>query len=670
MDEGSSAKQIKKAIEHVYKPSYELTFFKNLISAFYLQGTDSEVVEKILIELYNQLPSHEKTLGDIVKLFDDIYIGDAKPNSGLKGIEQFITDKHDKKTALELIRDLNKIIIPYDTNKIYKLQIGSNKYIVMDYRNNEVTVQIIDWKKGIEVTDYTRILLCYPVQITIHDNPISDAGRTFSIEWVTTKDGHFHTKNMSIPEIEQYLTDHGYVLSPKHFKGVVTALIQIAIENELAIIKNDIETPGFYYNDITKSLNIIDFELKPVNFEKLNMALDLIEDLKNYFVGQETKLATTLKHALIVPFGFAKKQMGLPLENLIPYIYHFGKGGSGKTTIARIGAYFYGEPNSETDIGGSEFDTVPRIGAQISKSTFGLIVNEPDNVFNNRSCVETLKTCVERTNARRRYEGRNLATILALSTVSFTSNSALPNVEGLTRRFVQLLYSHSEKKSDSEKKAFMEHFRMDTPELCLFHRLKYLADFAVNEINNDIELLRLPWQELSNSLILRAYADCERQCPEWLLSFAEAVTLEELDDEEIDEIRMFFIDEINKHNKNIRVYSSEDGFPMNQDDFFSDNVKDSRDFSDRVFNVINERLIPYMVLHHARNGKDYVCFTSGLKKAMHNVNQACYDVKGIAELLGWKYKLVRLDKPRKVMLVRFDKFLTFLYPNLSEKGDN
>ena len=670
MDEGSSAKQIKKAIEHVYKPAHELTFFKNIISAFYLQGTDSEVVEKILIELYNQLPSHENPLGDIIKMFDDIYIGDEKPNSGLNGIEQFISEKHDKKTSLEVIRDLNKIIIPYDTNKVYKLQIGSNKYIVMDYRNNEVTIQIIDWKKGIEVTDYTRILLCYPMQITIHDNPISEAGRTFSIEWVTTKDGHFHTKNMSIPEIEQYLTDHGYVLSPKHFKGVVTALIQIAIENELAIIKNDIETPGFYYNDITKSLNIIDFELRPVNIEKLNIALDLIEDLKHYFVGQETKLATTLKHALIVPFGFAKKQMGLPLENLIPYMYHFGKGGSGKTTIARIGSYFYGEPDSETDIGGSEFDTVPRIGGQISKSTFGLIVNEPESVFNSRSCVETLKTCVERTNARRRYEGRNLTTILALSTVSFTSNSALPNIEGLTRRFVQLLYSHSEKKSDTEKKAFMEHYRMDSPELCLFHRLKYLADFAVNEINEDVELLRLPWQELSNALILRAYADCKRDCPEWLLSFAQAVTLDELDDEEIDEIRMFFIEEINKHLKTVKVYSAEDGFPKASDEYFTDFVKESNDFYDRVFNVINERLIPYMVLHHANNGKDYVCFTSGLKRAMHNANQACYNVKGIAELLGWKYTTVKLPKPTKVMKIRFDKFLTFLYPDLSEKGDN
>ena len=96
MDEGSSAIMIKKAIEHVYKPVDELRYFENIISAFYLQGTDSGVVEKILIELYNQLPSHEIQLAEIIKLLDDIYIGDVNPNSGLKGIEQFIADKYDK----------------------------------------------------------------------------------------------------------------------------------------------------------------------------------------------------------------------------------------------------------------------------------------------------------------------------------------------------------------------------------------------------------------------------------------------------------------------------------------------------------------------------------------------------------------------------------------------
>ena len=670
MSEGSSAIQIKKAIGNVYKPDYEFTYFKNIISAFYLQGTDPNVVEKILRELYNHLPSHEKTLDEIIKLFEDIYLGEENPNSGIKGIERFISDNYDKKTSILVGRELNRAIIPYDTNKIYKLQTGSNKYIVMDYRKNEVTTQTIEWKKGNEVADYTRVLLCYPLKITIHDNPISEAGRTFSIEWKTIEGGHFHTKDMNIVEMEQYLVEHGYVLSRYQLKEVLPGIIQIAIENDLAIMKTDIETPGFYYNNETKSLTIVEFELNDTDINKMNMALDLIEDLRNYFIGEEGKLATTLKHAMIVPFGFAKKQMGLPLENLIPYMFHFGKGGSGKTTLARIGTYFYGEPDSETDIGGSEFDTVPRIGAQISKSTFGKIINEPVGVFNCKSCTETLKTCVERTNARRRYEGRNLAIILALSTLSFTSNSPLPNVEGLTRRFVQLMYTHSEKKTDDKKREFMEHFQMDSPQNCLFHHLKYLADFVVNEIQEDVELLRLPWQELSNELIKRAYAKCERECPDWLLTFAESVTPEDLDDEEIEYLRMFFIEEINKHNKSIKVYSAEDGYPIKYHDYFTDSVKNSNDFYERVFNIINERLIPYMVLHHGRDGLDYVCFTSGIKKALKNADEVCYDVKGIAELLGWEYKSVKIPKSTKVMVVKFDKFLTFLYPNLSEKEVN
>ena len=133
---------------------------------------------------------------------------------------------------------------------------------------------------------------------------------------------------------------------------------------------------------------------------------------------------------------------------------------------------------------------------------------------------------------------------------------------------------------------------------------------------------------------------------------------------------MFFIEEINKQTKNVKVYSAEDGYPKRSEDFFSDFVKDSNDFSERVFNVINERLIPYIVLHHGRDGHNYVCFTSGLRMALQEAEKVCYDLKGIAELLGWEYKTVNMAKRTMAMVIRFDKFLTFLYPDLSEKEEN
>lgn len=481
---------------------------------------------------------------------------------------------------------------------------------------------------------------------------------------MTKNGGTFTTDTMLIPEIETYLENHAYVLSPKQLRGTVAAIIQITIDNNIAIIKNEIETPGFYWNSETETIDIIDYEYESPTLTELNKSLDLIEDLQDFFKGQETKLATTLKHALIAPFGFAKKQMGLPLEQLIPYLYHYGKAGSGKTTAARIGVYFWGEPSNENDIGGSEFDTIARLGAQVSKSTFLLIVNEPDTVFKRPTLTETMKTCVERTNARRRFEGKTFQTILSLATVQFTSNHALPNDEGLARRFLQILYSHSEKKSDEEKNAFMKKYRMDQPAICKFHDLKPLANFCLEYIVAHPEVLRLNWRELSNKIIMQAYIRCGRRVPDWLLGFVESVTLDDLDDEETEELRMFFVDEINKQTKNIStdVYESPNG--KNEK-----HVKGSEAFYDRVFDVINERQIPYMVMHHAGNGNDYVCFTSGLKKALHKANQACYNVKSIAELLGWEYKTVKLPKPTMVMRIRFDKFLKFLYPNYDEMED-
>ena len=665
MSENTTATQLKKALNPVYNINLEKDLYYSIISQFYLHDADPTVVERIITELYQQFNEHNISLGEIIKYLDDLYLGEVEPNSGVDGISKLLTANYDKKTSINIKEELKTILNPYNANQVLTLPLSETKFVKLDTNRREVIMQTINFdKKGKDNSDYLRVLSCYPSKIIIHDNPISDAGRTFSIYWITKNGGSFKTDNMMIPEIETYLENHGYVLSPRQARGIVAAIIQINIDKELAVIKNEIETPGFYWNSETEQLDVVGYSYETPTILQLNKSLDLIEDLKTFFEGQEAKLATTLKHGLISPFGFAKKQMGLPLESLIPYLYHFGKGGSGKTTLARISLYFWGMQSAENDIGGSEFDTIARLGAQLSKFTFGLIVNEPNTVFNNKRLLETMKTCVERTNARRRFEGKTFETILALATVQFTSNYSLPNEEGLPRRFLQILYSHNEKKTKEEIKEFMNRYRMDQPAICKFHDLKFLANFSLEYIQANPDVLRLGWKELANKLIMQAYIKCNRKVPVWLLEYVESVTLDDLDDEETEELRMFFIEEINR--KCNHIYPDEWESP---DDEHRNRVKESTDFHKRVFDVINERQIPYMIMHHANNGYDYVCFTSGLKKALHKANQACYNVKSIAELLGWSYKTVKLPKPTKVMRIRFDKFLKFLYPNYDEMED-
>lgn len=663
----TTTKQLKETLTPVYKSSLENDIYTGLISEFYLQNTDDIEVEKILTELYNNFDDHDVELGDIISLKDKMYTGEVEPNSGVDGISKLLTANYDKQTSKNTVSGIKFALKKHDANNVLSLNLSKTRSLRLDEGKCEVIILSISFNtKGEDNTDYLRVLSCYPKKIIIHDNPISDAGRTFTIYWVTKKGTSFKTESMMIPEIETYLENHAYVLSPKQLKGSVAGIIQIAIDNDIAILKNEIETPGFYWNPETEKIDIIDYNYTSPTIEEINKSLDLIEELANDFKDHEDKLATTLKWNLVSAFGFAKKQMGLPLEQLIPYLYHYGKGGSGKTTISRIGLYFWGEPSTENDIGGSEADTIARLGEQISKSTFPKIINEPDTIFKKKTLTETMKTSVERTNARRRFEGKVFQTILSLATVQFTSNHALPNNEGLSRRFLQILYSYSEKKSEDEKNRFMEKYCMDQPSECKFHDLKPLANFALDYIVGKPEVLRLDWKSLSNKLIMQAYLRCGRQVPKWLLEFVESVTEDDLDEEETEELRMFFIDEINSKIGRVNSDVWENPSDNNGD------VKTASDFHKRVFDVINERLISYMGIHHSRKANaDYVFFTSGIKKSLHGANQICYDVKSIAELLGWHYSPVKIDgKTTRVMRVRFEKFIRFLYPDYSNMEGN
>lgn len=655
-----SAREISRTLRRVYNVNYEIDLYTSLISEFYNMGADDSTVEGIMTELYNSIEDHQVSRGDVIKVVDEMYAHETSPNSGLNGIKKLVTREFDKLTAIEIVNDLKMQLVPFNSNHNHSISIKDNTFVVMNFEQKEVAIQVTKFDiKGNDKTDYTRVLTAYPKHIIIHNNPISNQGRTFTFEWITKYGDSFVTDNMLIPDIETYLENHGYVLSNKHLKGLISALVELGLENEMVELRNEIETAGFYYNKLTNSLNVIGYKVEKVTPEQLTQSLKLISEIANFLPSNEVKLATSLKHGLVAPFGFAKKQLGLPLEYLVPYMFHYGRGGSGKTTMARIPLYFYGEPDSQTnDIGGSEFDTVPRFGERVSKFTFSLIINEPAILFKKVSVKEALKSSVERVNARGRFEGKQYVNILALSPITFTSNVPLPLEEGTTRRYVQLLYSFEERKTEKEKEKFMAYFKMNSKNDCRFHELKPLGQFALKCIQSDISLLQLDWKELANTILKKAYSICDMAIPEWLLEF-ENVTLEAIDEEKTEDIRSFFLSEINNEMSKIKYTLYNDG--TGQMDF-SDDVKTADEFYNHVFDVINNHKIPYMYLKTLRDGRTFVCFTSNLKTVLNQNELECINVKSLSEQLEWEYANTRVGgKNRKVMRVEFNKFLNFLY---------
>lgn len=669
MDSKTTINTLKIALNDLIKENNKSEAFKHISSEFYMMDTDPDIVEEIITELNIGLGFHDNNQ-EVIDFLDSLYLGEddkAKPTSGLHGLNQMLTQQYDKKTALDCNREVSKALAYYDERKNFKYKIGTSKFVVLNKREGRIIKQYYRNIHGQDIATWDSVVNAYPIEIIIHDSPLSDEGRTFSIKWSSNKgQNYFENNHCTIKEIEESLEAHGYVQSPGLLKGTIASVLQLAMDEGIAIIRSEVDTPGFYYDKKDEHMVVVDYDKQPVNIKKLKMSLDIIEEFKPFFEGHETKIAHAIKWGMVAPFSYMKKQMGLGLDKLVPNLYLYGKAGSGKTSLAMITLFMWGLDIKARDKAGTDFDTVPKVGKQLSASTFPLIFNEPQGAFGNKFVVEAIKTSVERTVSRSRHEGTGYKSFMALSPCIFPSNHSIPNDDGLLRRHDVLIFNFSERKNDDEKKAFEEHFLMDNPKLSKLNQLSELGSFVLNELYEDVRLLEIPWKELTNSLLLRAYADCDRSCPDWLLEFHKSTTLEDLDEEEAEEIRMFLLDEVNKKSRQIQLVT-EDGRRDNS--LFTDApVLDGTDFTTRVRDVINQRLIPWLFLYRKKNNKEYVCFTAGMKKDLASFTSVCYPVTSVAELLGWKYGSIRLsnDKVIKGMSVEFDEFINFIYPVFDE----
>ena len=419
---------------------------------------------------------------------------------------------------------------------------------------------------------------------------------------------------------------------------------------------------------IADNLNASEIDYKDT---KVSDALDIVEELASYFDKSEVKVATGLKWGLVSAFSFARKQIG---ADFLPYLFLYGKAGSGKSTIGKIILYLWSYPSIDNNLEGSSFNTEFRVGEQLMQSSLPLLVNEPAGALKKKNVVEMLKSCVQSTISRSKQQGNKFVKKPAYAPVVFTANHQLPSDDGLVRRFIAIAFTHDEKKDKQSQKKFNKRFNIDNPRESILTKLHGLSNFCANLVCENPELLKMDWDELGNYFINKSYEFVGRDVPKWLLEFESINSQEDTEYQEIEEIRSFLLNLINeKFNKKIqlKVYEEENMYmysEKNLDEYYgnTDNIANVDDFKNRIFAVINQHLIPFMNLNMKHNGDIYVNFNSLLiKELFDNLEiSSASNLKSISELLGWEHGFVSVNGEKGTrMYVEFDTFLKFLYPN-------
>nr|WP_302577884.1 hypothetical protein [Methanobrevibacter arboriphilus] len=564
----------------------------------------------------------------------------------------------------EEIKQLKNLVIGKEVTLIRE-ETSTEQAVVINFKKQQILREQTNIKNKRNLSKYYTVIEAIPDKVIVYDTLLVDEPRSFEIFWKTpfskkiTRTGG-EIGGGGITEIESLLEDIGLCPNPRLLKGTISTVINTYIKHNLAIIKDKVEYPGFFYDEEKDKLINIKYDIEEPTKEELLEAVKVIDDLKPFYKDELEKIATSLKWGWLSPFNYIKKGFG----EWMPYLFLEGAGGTGKTTNAEIIIYLWDTPADGINKygGATAFATVPQIGSRVSQSTFPINVNEPGTIFIEKKTGDALKTVCESTVGRGKYQGRRYTNFPALAPVIFTANRfSYPDDGG--RRILRVNFSLKSRKTDEEKEAFKQAFKMNLKKQCAFHKLKAISQFFANEIKHNPKILKEDWEVVANNILELLYVDLDLKMPDWLKLFVENQNLEDYDDEQKEDLRIFLSDEINRKMNKVEVWD-EEGFKKRKESLTSNTVKGVDDFHNRIWYVLNERLIPYMVPLQSK-GKDYVCLTKYLKKELNRETDVCLDLKSIAELLGWKYQSVRLSKganPQMVIKVSFEKFADFIFP--------
>jgi hypothetical protein len=653
--------RIKYIIDPIYNSILSYETMDNATRKIVYMSIMEDVKFESIYQLYSDYPPTPSTL----KIIENTYKNPKKAQK-LNPLHIILTNSPDanldRKTAHQIEKNIKEILEgdPYQD------------MIIVDHNSNISYINNTRLKRIEHIThreingkDYSKTRIIINAAITkliIYDNPLDEEPRQFKATFqINHRTNPLTIGPMLTDEIIDFLIDSGYVEARFLVKDVLPAIFNQYIQKDKAITKNKIEYPGFYHNNRNNKIINIDYTIIPITLEELKDALKLLEEFASYFKGEEVKVAHILKWGLISPFIFAVKQKG----RWINHLYLFGKAGSGKTTLADMILYLWNTPDSNVNnIGGSSFNTEARVGEKLRQFTFPIVVNEPQGTLEKPAIVEMIKSSIERTNSRGKFNGRTYKNILALAPVIYTSNHNLPSDDALIRRMECLSFTYNERKSEKQKEQFQRRFNMENHTECQLHQLKALAQYFTKEIIDNPKYLDLNWKELTNILINRAYIETGQKTPPWLLKWDKTTTLEDMDEILIEDIRIFLQKEINEAYGRITL-RDEEGRPQRDNFDGTIEVKNSEDFYNRVWAVINNRQIPYIYI--GQNDKIYL--TSGFIKALNKNTEINETLKSIGELLQWNHgtgKIKGIHIGRNIN-VRRKEFTEFIFPTIKQE---
>jgi len=545
---------------------------------------------------------------------------------GKSGLQEILEKTFGEERALEIIRRIEEILgvaSPFRDSVIELLDYEKQLYAVANLRSLVVARARRVGENGAKLVYKERVLVVAPTKVIVYRNPLGGVTKYEIVFEGKTLSKPLHIGPATLQDIIDRLRLEGLVYHRRLVEDVLSAIIQAYIKRGKAEVREEIESPGFYW--VGNEVKVVRWEVKEVSVDQLRAALELLNELaEKWFAHAKDRFATVVKWGLVAPFAYCYKQRG----RWIPWLYLYGASYTGKTTLGEIVLSLWGL-GAHHRKSGSNIDTVPRLGHVLSQSTFPVLVNEPGVAITREDVIEVMKSAIESTIARGRFVRGTYTEIPSLAPLIMTSNRALPRDDALLRRLLVICFTYGDKIPPSKAKDFERNVK---PRL---RSLEAIGHWVAKRVVSNPQLLNEDWITLAENLLLEMFNVAGLTPPEWIRLLYEPE--EDLYEDKREAIRAFLVKRINEE------YTRHIG-------------RDNIPLKEKVEILLNGELLPWAIL---QDGEVY--FTTDFARELKNVIGETGGLKGIAELLGFEYKVVKLNgRSLRVMKTTLDKLVEFL----------
>jgi len=649
--EDSSLLRLKELLKEAYRPGYRQQLILYLSGWMAKAGINPLSTVKLVKMLYEERGDQDplKTrLSAVVYSYKkagidiDQYAGEIEELTGVKpyglerevseeevkgktGIQEILEETLGEERALDIIREIEETLgasSPFRDSIIEILDYDKQLYAIA---NLSKLVVVRGVKQDNRIRYKERITVGAPTSVEVYVNPIGGLTK-YKVKWeTTTRPRPLEIGPAPIEDIVDRLVAEGLVLSRRLAYDVITAIIEGFIRKGKAVVKTEIEAPGFYLVD--GKIAAVRVEIGKPSPEELKESLVFLNELADtWFSHVRERFSLVVKWGLLAPFSYVYKQKG----RWLPWLYMYGSSYTGKTTLGDIILSTW-SLDSRYRKTGSSIDTPARIGYVLSQSTFPVLINEPGAAIIREDIIEIIKNAVESPIARGRYERGSYIDIQALAPLIFTSNKVLPKDDALLRRLLVVRFTYGEKISPEKAREFEERVK---PQLS---RLRGLGKYIATVILEKPEILDQEWEKAAITLLEMAYREAGLEPPSWIY---EKPQIEENIFEDMREaIRNFLVDRIND-----AYFKAAGRVAVSTGETIEFKSRLDVDFEKRVETVLTSGLIPWLVEKRSEDGEDTVVITTGIVNEVKPIIGDIGGLKSIAELLGWEYKRVKIGK--------------------------